>query len=121
MARGAALKDMSYVGKHVLCDIKLNSNPSDSDLISYIEEAIKESNMNVVHSHIHPFEPQGITGFWILSESHFSLHTYPESNYLTVCCYTCGDEGDPEAAIDHLLNKLDVKNHVKKLEIRGTI
>jgi S-adenosylmethionine decarboxylase len=121
MSRGEAINNPSYMGKHVLCDIKLNSNPTDDDLITYIEESIKASNMNVVAKHIEPFKPQGMTGFWILSESHFSVHTYPESNYLTLCCYTCGTEGDPSAAMEHLLSKLDVKNYEIKLIERGNV
>jgi uncharacterized protein YbcC (UPF0753/DUF2309 family) len=37
----------------------------------------------------------------------FSLHEYPESNYVTVDCYTCGEEGDPLAAINNLIKTLD--------------
>lgn len=37
----------------------------------------------------------------------FSLHEYPENNYITVDCYTCGEEGDPLAAINNLIKTLD--------------
>ena len=26
----------------------------------------------------HPFNPQGYTALWLLSESHFAVHTFPE-------------------------------------------
>jgi S-adenosylmethionine/arginine decarboxylase-like enzyme len=28
----------------------------------------------------HHFTPQGYTAIWLLSESHFALHTFPENN-----------------------------------------
>lgn len=133
MARGAAINNSSYIGKHVLCDIKLHKNPSNDELIDFIEESIKESNMNIVNRKIKMFDgfqgdnnildgvPDGMTALWILSESHFSVHTYPESKYITVDCYTCGTEGNPESAIKHLLNKLDVENNVTQLIQRGNI
>lgn len=31
----------------------------------------------------HQFQPVGYTGTWVLAESHFSFHTFPEKE----CCY----------------------------------
>lgn len=121
MTRGIAFSNKEYVGKHVLCDIKLLENPSNDELISIIEQSIIKSNMNIVQNHCHEFEPHGITAFWILSESHFSLHTYPEKNYITVCCYTCGNEGDPESAVEYLISKLKVDEFESKVINRGNI
>ena len=36
--------------------------------------------MTVVDSKFHYFEPRGLTGFLLLTESHLALHTWPEQN-----------------------------------------
>lgn len=37
----------------------------------------------------------------------YNAQGYPENNYLTVDCYTCGEEGDPLSAINNLIKTLD--------------
>jgi len=46
----------------------------------------------------HAFEPQGITGFALLAESHISIHTWPEHRFAAVDAFTCGETTDPELA-----------------------
>ena len=36
----------------------------------------------------------------MLSESHLSIHTYPERGFAALDCYTCGETVDPQLAID---------------------
>ena len=81
---------------------------NNENLEKIIQEAIEKSKLNIVDKISHKFIPQGETAVYVLSESHFVIHTYPESNYLTCCCYTCGEEGDPLAAINYLIYLLDV-------------
>lgn len=45
----------------------------------------------------HSFSPVGVTVMALLSESHASIHTWPERGYAAVDVYTCGD-GDPRDA-----------------------
>ncbi|NDK98317.1 hypothetical protein GPY23_04595 [Photorhabdus bodei] len=35
---------------------------------------------------------EGVTGLFLLSESHLSFHTYPETNYISIDVYTCGKQ-----------------------------
>lgn len=39
---------------------------------------LAEAKFGVVCFNEHYFEPQGYTAFWLLSESHFAVHTFPE-------------------------------------------
>jgi S-adenosylmethionine decarboxylase len=65
------------------------------------------------------FEPNGCTILILVSESHLSIHTYPEEAFAAVDCYTCGEKVDPQVAIDYVIEKLQPKKkHIKKL-IRG--
>ena len=55
----------------------------------------------------------------MLSESHLSIHTYPERGFAAIDCYTCGETVDPQAAIDYLVSVLRPdKTYAKKL-VRG--
>jgi S-adenosylmethionine decarboxylase len=38
----------------------------------------------------------------LLSESHLSIHTWPEYGYAAIDAFTCGDRTDPEKACDFL-------------------
>ena len=39
---------------------------------------LKESGFGVLSFVEYNFEPQGYTALWLLSESHFAIHTFPE-------------------------------------------
>lgn len=55
----------------------------------------------------------------MLSESHLSIHTYPEKGFAAIDCYTCGETVDPQVAVDHLVAVLKPsKTYAKKL-VRG--
>ena len=63
----------------------------DTDISPYVEK-LKEyvdKNFSVVMRQGYKFEPQGETVVYVLSESHFALHTYPENKYLTLDIYIC--------------------------------
>jgi len=107
-------KTFDYQGFHATADILLKSYPED--IVSIVRDSIKYSKLNIVAEKIHDFGG-AVTGVWVLSESHYSLHEYPEHNYITVDCYTCGEEGDPLAAIENLIKTLDALVGVKDFKI----
>ena len=68
----------------------------------------------------HAFEPQGITGFALLAESHISIHTWPEHRFATVDAFTCGETTDPELACSYLASSFDSSGHVINFIERST-
>jgi S-adenosylmethionine decarboxylase len=48
----------------------------------------------------HRFHPYGVSGVVVISESHLSVHTWPEFKYAAMDIYTCGDQVDPEKGIE---------------------
>ena len=50
----------------------------------------------VVGRSFHQFEPHGATGVLVLSESHFSAHTYPELNKIYIDVFCCSQNFDTE-------------------------
>lgn len=111
-------KKYDYQGFHATADIVLKKYPDNSvETLKHVKESIKHSNLNIVDENIHDFGG-AVTALWTLSESHFSLHEYPEDNYLTVDCYTCGKEGDPLAAVNNLIETLDKLFGVEKSNVK---
>ena len=56
------------------------SETNPNEITSYFESLLKESGFKVLKQTEHHFDPFGYTGLWLLSESHFAVHTFPEEN-----------------------------------------
>ncbi|HSJ37518.1 MAG TPA: adenosylmethionine decarboxylase [Planococcus sp. (in: firmicutes)] len=99
---------METMGRHVIaelwqCDFdKLN----DMDYIekTFVDAALK-SGAEVREVAFHKFAPQGVSGVVIISESHLTIHSFPEHGYASVDVYTCGDM-DPTIAADYIAQAL---------------
>ncbi len=66
----------------------------------------KEGKLDVLNSYFHKFEPQGITGFLLLSSSHISFHTWPEYNYVACDVFSCTKGEDTKNAVDYLKKQI---------------
>ena len=98
------MRTFDTVGAHVLADF-WGCQPEKLDdsrlLMQALREAALVANMTILGEEEHKFEPQGFTGMLLLSESHISIHTYPEQGYAAVDVFTCGG-GLTEKAIKYL-------------------
>jgi S-adenosylmethionine decarboxylase proenzyme len=84
-----------YLAKLVFCDPEKLDD--EEYLKTTLESAANMVGATVLHTASHKFDPQGVTAFCMLSESHISIHTWPEKATCTLDVYTCGD-ADPQAA-----------------------
>jgi S-adenosylmethionine decarboxylase proenzyme len=82
-----------YSGYHMICDIKeiqewniLNDIESLKKILDII---CKKYDFHILQKIEHKFEPQGSTVIYMLSESHISIHTFPEKKYMAFDIYTC--------------------------------
>ena len=93
------------VGNHALADISGSTSPLLNDAAG-LEQLLVEASLSVgatvLTRHSHAFEPQGVTAVVVLSESHVSIHTWPEWGGATIDAYTCGDP-DPVQLIEHVI------------------
>ena len=82
---------MLKVGEHITLDFlgvkKEYENSFYEKIIYKIAKAAKVEILNVSR---HQFEPQGFTLVALLSESHFSFHTFPEKGVISFDFFTCG-------------------------------
>tara|TARA_Y100001978_G_C23482349_1_gene332237 strand:- start:253 stop:594 length:342 start_codon:yes stop_codon:yes gene_type:complete len=102
--------------KHILFDLKKCSSKllDDENFIKEsLEEASKEAKCEVLKIETHKFEPQGVTGYALLAESHISIHTWPERGVAKCDIFTCNDKNDPVAAIEYLKKKFETIHFYK--------
>lgn len=104
------------MGKHYLlnlygCSFALLND--EQFLIRLLEMAANVSGATVVQTIYKKFDPQGCTVLSLLSESHVSIHTWPENGTAAADIYTCGTS-NPKLGCDLIIEKLDPTNY--KLE-----
>ncbi len=92
-----------YAGTHLLIEFWGSNVPQEpKNLERVLKKAALEANTDPLKTAIHKFEPQGITGVVILSESHISLHYWPEIGYTSLDVFTCGKKSKPYKALEYL-------------------
>ena len=99
-------------GRHLVMEFyDCNANTLDSKemLASIMKEASQAVGCYVIGELFHKFEPQGVTGVLLLSESHCSIHTWPEHNRASVDFYCCGTN-DPINALSVFVRRLESKS-----------
>jgi S-adenosylmethionine/arginine decarboxylase-like enzyme len=52
------------------------TNPKEIKKV--FDRLLRYAGFNVLQIMEHHFQPQGYTALWLLSESHFAAHTFPE-------------------------------------------
>lgn len=92
--------ELNTTGKHLLVEYKgceFDALNNVNRIQELMETAARAAEASIVASVFQPFEPQGVSGVVVISESHLSIHTWPEDGYAAVDFYTCGC-CDPYAA-----------------------
>lgn len=98
-----------FAGQHVLAELEgVDPGLLDDEqfLRDTLHSALHRSRATVCDMMAKRFEPQGVTVLALLSESHASLHTYPEDGSLFIDVFTCGDRAQPERAVELLAEAL---------------
>lgn len=87
------------------------------DVISRVEQveqilvrAAEAADVQIWSISFHRFRPMGVSGVVVISESHLSVHTWPEVGYVALDIFTCGDRARPEAAVQHALKEFGATN-----------
>lgn len=91
---GYDFNNKHYIGSYKKCNRERLRWPLH--LLSAFNGAIDASGATVLSYKYEIFEPHGITAVFLLSESHASIHTYPEHDSCFVDLFTCGEKCDWE-------------------------
>jgi S-adenosylmethionine decarboxylase len=101
------------LGKHYLLNLYECSHSLLNDekfLRGIIELAAVQSGATIIKTHSKSFYPQGVTAFCLLSESHISIHTWPEKGEAAADVFTCGD-CEPKIGCEFIVENLQAKRH----------
>jgi S-adenosylmethionine decarboxylase len=102
-----------FAGQHVLAEFE-GVDPALLDDVAFLrvtlERSLDRAGATVCDVVSKRFVPQGVTVLALLSESHASLHTYPEVGAVFLDVFTCGNRADPELATRLLAEALGAKD-----------
>lgn len=96
---------------------------ADNTLLQQIEpiqtmlsEAVRASGATILATKFHQFTPQGVTGFFLLAESHVSIHTWPEEGLASIDIFTCGHM-QPEVIVEQIRQQVLIqREQLRELE-----
>lgn len=114
--------EYSTFGRHVAMDawgVDYHLLNDVQQLERHLITAAEKCGATVLSVQSKKFEPQGATVLVLLSESHLSIHTYPEKGFAALDCYTCGYTVDPMLAIQYLVDVLKPTQAFPKVLRRG--
>ncbi|HQJ93082.1 MAG TPA: adenosylmethionine decarboxylase [Clostridia bacterium] len=117
---------MDTMGKHILLDcwgVPQEIIKDNSRIKQILCRCVELSGASLLQTAEHVFQPQGYSLLLLISESHFSIHTFPEAGYCSLDFYTYGKR-DCEKAMNYLLGELkpaDYKYSVIERGKRGEI
>lgn len=115
---------MKSLGYHLILELEGCPEPVLDDrkaVHRVMTEAVEASGATMIQPFFHQFAPQGVSGVVIISESHFSIHTWPEYGYAAVDIFTCGDQIDMDVAANILRRGLQAQGMQKMLLSRGML
>lgn len=97
-------QDIVKAGKHMICDFK---NIQNTELLNNQEKLDKMLEFicvfyefQIIDKIQKKFTPQCNTLLYLLSESHLSIHTFPERKFLSFDIYTCREYHDNREYIE---------------------
>ncbi|MEL6258145.1 MAG: adenosylmethionine decarboxylase [Pseudomonadota bacterium] len=92
-----------YAGRHLIIDLHGATKLDDEQVIRQaFLDCIEACGATLLHIHLHRFTPYaGYSGVAVLSESHISIHTWPERDYAALDVFMCGS-AEPLKSIDIL-------------------
>ena len=85
-----------------------------------LRDVAKKVKATILHSYKHEFIPQGVTAVVIISESHLSVHTWPEWNMAAFDFFTCNKNMDGEFVVGEIGKLIGASKIKKTLKRRYT-
>jgi len=105
-------------GKHLISDLynikNINLLNNCEELKSLCRDICIKYNFSILGELDYIFTPQGLSFIFLLSESHLSIHTYPERNHISFDLYTCKEyqnDDDYNNIIKSLKESLDCNDN----------
>jgi len=111
------------LGRHMILEVwgKPGSIPywNMDEAAAALVQSAKDAGATVLSERWHHFGAgYGYTGVVILSESHISVHTWPEKGYAAIDVFLCGT-CDPEDTLGTILGFYGAEKHSMQVLQRG--
>jgi S-adenosylmethionine decarboxylase len=113
---------MKPLGVHFLLDVAGAPFATLDDAVLVeraLVSAVGQMGAKVLGIHIHRLSPQGVSGVVVISESHLTIHTWPERGEAAVDLFTCGDVVRARAAVHALARALGAEKATVEERVRG--
>jgi S-adenosylmethionine decarboxylase proenzyme len=111
-------KNYESSGKHMICDFKGIKNTNLLNNMAELKYKLKQicqyNDFQILQETEHQFSPQGCSILFLLSESHLSIHTFPEKNHMSFDIYTCRqytNNDEYNKIYQYLLTELDASDN----------
>ena len=106
------------IGKHAIvdlsgCDPQIVRN--HKLILDILKQATQIARVTIVGMQERCFTPEGYSAVLVLEESHLSVHTWPEHNYVSLDLYSCNLDTDFEAVEKFLVKKFKAQHVVSTL------
>jgi S-adenosylmethionine decarboxylase proenzyme len=97
------MADGASVGVHLLLNVYRVPNRLLLERLvdgqQILNDIVRDLHLHVVAETGHQFTPSGYTYAYVLSESHFTIHTYPEHQSCYIDIFCCSSTFSPQYAI----------------------
>ncbi len=104
------------LGRELIADVENDLLLETIDGIEPLIEKIKEvCKLKVVAKCEHQFTPIGVTMLYLMSESHLTIHTYPEKRRVVLILNTCNAETDLQEALNVIYSHFNQSWIIKKV------
>ena len=110
------------IGTHCILELEGCAPRKLNDLnllVRVVREAAARGGAELLDINSHRFTPQGVTVLALLSESHMSVHTWPEHRYAAADVFTCGNQVQPMRACRYLVDALGASRGALTIVRRG--
>jgi len=116
-------KKFEFTGRHFIanyfgCNHAAICN--HTGLVEAMSKGVEASGATLLRIIEHAFLPSGFTALLLLSESHASIHTYPECDACFVDLFTCGQSCIAEKFHSVLQEYLRPAGCLRKIWLRGS-
>jgi len=91
--------------RHVFCRFN-NGTKNNQTIVGALLSSAQDFNLDVREISTHFFhEPEGVTSILLLGESHYSVHTFHETNSYQVDLFSCNPETNIKGIIRDFAKK----------------
>ena len=112
----------SLLGRHLTlevygCPRKYLDDPDE--IRQLLLNAARGAGATVIDAMFHRFTPQGVSGVVMISESHLTIHTWPELGCAALDMFSCSPRIDLEQIGKHLARELRARRIDARVVERG--